>query len=192
MMNSIAVLPADSLLRTVLNVGALHHEDMFALPMQFDGASTYSASQLLGLVLAAFMTDPPKSVTRMMSVRNVLVKPFGLRTASLGCPVSSLASTSPSELFLNQFPVLAQHVDAADDVAQVILGADDKHLKFRACVAVRRFASGGFEVSLANRVQCRNWFGRAYLLAIEGTHRRYVGPIMLAQAVRTALRNVSA
>lgn len=190
MIDSIAVLPADSLLHTVLNVGALHHEDMFAVPVQFDGASKYSASQLLGLVLTAFITDPPKSVTRMMLVRNLLVRPLGLRTASLGCPVSSLASKSPSELFLNKFPVLGQHVDATDDVAQVILGADDKHLKFRACVAVRRLTSGGFEVSLANRVQCHNWFGRLYLFTIEGAHRRYVVPPMLAQAVRGALRNV--
>jgi hypothetical protein len=127
----------------------------------------------------------------MMALRNVLVHPFGLRTSPLGCPVSSLLSPTARGRFAGRFPVHAQSVAADGRTAQVILGADDKHLVFRTCVAVRLLDDGAVEFSMADRVACTHWFGRIYIALIAATHRRVIAPSMLAHAVDSALRSAA-
>ena len=114
-----------------------------------------------------------------------------MRTSPLGCPVSSLLSPSAPLRFDARFPVHSQSVAADGRTAQVILGADDKHLVFRTCVAVRLLDGGTVEFSMANRVACTNWFGRIYMALIARTHRRVVAPAMLAHAVDAALRSAA-
>lgn len=70
------------------------------------------ASQLLAQVLEGFLLNAPSGVSTLMALRNVLVKPLGLRTSPLGCPVSSLLSPKNDNLFANQYPVLDQDVNA--------------------------------------------------------------------------------
>lgn len=50
------------------------------------------ATALLASVSQGFLHNAPGGVSRLMALRNVLVKPLGLRTSPLGCPVSSLLS----------------------------------------------------------------------------------------------------
>jgi hypothetical protein len=126
----------------------------------------------------------------MMQVRNALVKPFGLRTSDLGCPVSSLLSERPDARFDSRFPVLAQRGTRADRVVEVILGADDKHLRFRSCVGVRIEEDGAAVVSLGTRVATKNWFGRVYMHLIDRTHKAYVSPTMLRLAVDHAVKEL--
>ncbi|UUZ57171.1 DUF2867 domain-containing protein [Massilia sp. H-1] len=119
-----------------------------------------------------------------MAFRNVLVKPIGLRTSPLGCPVSSLLSPDTSNLFMpSRFPVLDQSVDAHNLRAQVILGANDKHLVFRSCVGVTIIDGSRVQFTLGTRVRCKNLFGRFYMAAIDRVHRAYVTPMMLSTAV---------
>lgn len=122
-----------------------------------------------------------------MALRNVLVKPLGLRTSPLGCPVSSLLSPDTSNLFANRYPVLGQSINAADTRAEVILGANDKHLLFRSCVSVEVVDNHHVDVMLGTRVHCKNLFGRFYMSAIDYVHRRYVTPTMLRLAVEYAM-----
>jgi hypothetical protein len=89
-----------------------------------------------------------------------------------------------------RFPVHSQSVTSDGRTAQVILGADDKHLAFRTCVAVRILDDGAVAFSMANRVACTNAFGRIYMALIASTHRRVVAPAMLVHAVDAALRSV--
>ena len=98
--------------------------------------------------------------------------------------MSSLLSTAEGPLFLGRYPVIAQKIDADGKRAQVILGADDRHLTFRSCVGVH-VTETGVEVTLGTRVQCRNTFGRAYMAAINGVHHAYVAPAMLRNAVES-------
>ncbi|SHH72338.1 DUF2867 domain-containing protein [Massilia sp. CF038] len=176
-------LPADSLLRTQFADEALHHEDTFVLTLDLAAFKETNATALLSAVLDGFMTAPPTSVARLMALRNVLVKPIGLRTSPLGCPVSSLLSPDKSRLFANRFPVLDQLVDAHNLRAQVILGANDKHLIFRSCVGVSIIEGSRVQVTLGTRVRCKNLFGRFYMAAIDRVHRSYVTPMMLSAAV---------
>lgn len=165
-----------------------HHQDTFSLRLQ--GTTNTTASELLADVLEGFLQYRPAGVSQLMRLRNVLVRPLRLRTSPLGCPVSSLLSTTDGPLFAGRYPVLAQRVDADGRRAQVILGADDRHLVFRSCVGVQ-ITDNGVEVTLGTRVQCRNAFGRAYMAAISGVHQTYVAPAMLRSAVGGAVQRHS-
>ncbi len=161
-----------------------HHEDTFSLHLQ---GSTSTASMLMADVLEGFLHHRPPGVTRLMRLRNALVRPLNLRTSPLGCPVSSLLSTTEGPLFAGRFPVLVQRSDADGKRVQVLLGADDRHLAFRSCVGVQ-LTDSGVEVTLGTRVRCHNAFGRAYMAMINGVHHAYIAPSMLRMAVEGAIQ----
>ena len=123
--------PEGSLLLEQLNDATFHLEDTFSLTMDLADFDQSTATALMSAVLDGFLASPPSSVARMMAFRNLLVRPLGLRTSPLGCPVSSLLSPDKSKLFANRFPVLDQATDEHNSRAQVVLGANDKHLLFR-------------------------------------------------------------
>jgi Protein of unknown function (DUF2867) len=162
-------------------VDGFDHQDSFSLEVETTGLPTYSASQLLAGLLDGFLENRPTAVSRLMHVRNALVQPLGLRTSPLGCPVSSLLNDCPQR-FAGRFPVLAQSVAADDRCAQVLLGADDKHLRFRSCVGVEVLPNGNARFTLGTRVCNRNLFGHLYMRAIDRTHRGFVAPAMLRMA----------
>ena len=181
-------LAGDCLLRGELCGRAIHHQDSFTLTATPARPSTRDAAQWLAATLDGFIDNAPRGVGRMMACRNALVRPLGLRTSRLGCPVSSLLSPSSPVHFDARFPVHAQTIAADGRTAQVILGADDRHLVFRSCVRVRLLGDGDVEFSLSNRVACTNLFGRLYMALIERTHRKVIAPAMLAHAVQAAMQ----
>jgi hypothetical protein len=183
-----ARLAPDSLLRWHLRDRVIHHEDRFTLALPSRGLPERDAAAWLAAVLDGFLASRPRGVTRMMALRNVLVRPLGLRTSELGCPVSSLLSAGAPARFADRFPVHAFEVAADGRSAQVVLGADDKHLVFRSCVAVRLAGDGVVEFELSNRIACRNAFGRFYVAVIDWPHRKFVAPAMLAHAIAAARR----
>ena len=182
-------LPTGSLLRLQLQHRAVHHEDCFVLAAR--PSAERDAAKWLAALLEGFLDNRPSFVSQLMILRNELVRPLGLRTSPLGCPVSSLLGTGSHSLFAGRFPVHAQEVAADGRTAQVILGADDRHLVFRTCVAVRLRDDGVVEFSLADRVACANLFGRLYLALIASAHRKLIAPAMLRHAVDSALRSSS-
>jgi hypothetical protein len=178
-------LPAGSLLAQQLNGKPCQHHDMMLLTLNASDVASTSATVLLSRLLDGFLSNPPAGVSRLMALRNLLVKPAGLRTSPLGCPVSSLLSPGGA-LFDRRYPVLDQHIDSEDRSAQVILGADDKHLMFRSCVGVHVRDGNRVEITLGTRVHCRNLFGRFYMAAIHRVHRAYIAPTMLRMAAEHA------
>ena len=175
--------PRDSLLREQLEL-THQHEDMVRIRLHDPALARAGAPRLLADLLDGFLRNPPSSVSRMMAVRNLMVRPLGLRTSPLGCPVSSLLSPHAETKFDGRFPVFAQMTDTQH--AQVILGADDKHLRFRSSVAVRIVDGAHIELTLGTRVHCRNLFGHIYIALIERVHRHHVGPAMLRLATEHA------
>lgn len=177
-----------SLLDRHFRPARLHHQDRFACAVDAGPLAGWSASDVLDRLLQEFVDNPPVGVTSLMILRNALVWPLGLRRSRLGCPVSSLQGVRPGvERFAHRHPVLAQESSADGLGAKVMLGADDRHLRFRTCVSVRWCAANRLEVSLANRVECRNWFGRAYIFAISGVHRRYIVPVLIRSGLAGVL-----
>ena len=175
----------DSLLRGQLPAGH-HHQDTFVLVLDDVCASDAGASERLAALLDGFVASPPTGVSTLMAFRNLLVKPLGLRTSPLSCPVSSLLGASQGPKFLDRFPVIEQRIDPEDAFVQVILGADDKHLRFRSCVAVRKLGTRQLEISLGTRVACTNLFGHVYMAAIDHVHRSYISPTILRMAAEHA------
>ena len=180
-------VPRDSLLAGQFP-GGFHHEDMFALSLP-RAASTASAQAMLADVLEGFLANRPLGVSWLMRFRNMLVRPLRLRTSPLGCPVSSLLSGERDRLFAGRFPVLGQRVSPDLRHAEVLLGADDRHLAFRSCVGVER-TGDGLRITLGTRVRCNNAFGRVYMALIDGVHRRYISPTLLEMAVAHALQQI--
>ncbi len=178
--------PADSLLQQALPQG-FDHQDYTRLTLPAHSVAGNSAHALLEAVLDGFVRNPPPGVGRLMALRNLLVAPLRLRTSPLGCPVSSLLSDAPGERFAHRFPVHAQATDAADRSAEVVLGADDRHLQFRSCVRVQMVGDGAAVIALGTRVRTLNVFGRVYMAAINRVHRRHISPAMLRMAVDHAL-----
>ena len=178
-------LPAHSLLRGELNDRRVHHQDRFAMVVAAASKAHAGADAgaLLAELLASFLAHRHPGVTRLMAVRNVVVRPLKLRTSPLACPVSSLLAASAPELYAGRYPVHSSRVSADRRSAQVILGADDKHLVFRSCAEVAVLADGRIEFSLSTRVACRNLFGRLYMALISATHRKYIAPRLLELAV---------
>ncbi|MBI1216444.1 MAG: DUF2867 domain-containing protein [Alphaproteobacteria bacterium] len=179
--------PEGSLLREQFADVRIDHDDSFLLTVCGSWIKDVGATQLLAAVLEGFLLNAPNSVSGLMMLRNCLVKPLGLRTSPLGCPVSSLLSPKTDRLFAGQYPVLDQKIDADDSFAQVILGVIDKHLMFRSCVSVRKTGDDSAEILLGTRVHCKNAFGRFYMASIDYVHRRYVAPLMLRLAVDYAV-----
>jgi hypothetical protein len=176
--------PEGSLLNSALPAAG-SHDDCVSVTLSEREVGRASAGELLARVLEGFIENRPVGVSRLMALRNFMVKPMRLRTSPMGCPVSSLLSTDRSCLYAGRFPVLAQHT--SDRSAQVLLGADDRHLIFRSCVSVRLNSDGSAEVSLGTQVKTRNSFGRLYMTAIDVTHRRYVAPCLLRMAIDHAM-----
>lgn len=175
--------PAEgSLLRQQLTDGRIHYQDTFLISLVDASLSRLGARNVLAALLEGFVQSPPVSVSYLMALRNVLVKPLGLRTSPLGCPVSSLLSPQSENMFAGIFPVRDQAINAADTQCQVVLGANDKHLLFRSCVGVNVIGNR-VDITLGTRVRCKNAFGRVYMALIDRVHHRYVAPTLLRHAV---------
>ncbi len=93
----------------------------------------------------------PRWVTTLMALRNLIVKPFGLKTPSHTGPVAAHA--------IGIFPILSETPE------RLIAGFDDSHLDFRVVVDVIAAASGR-EVTATTLVKTHNLLGRTYLALI--------------------------
>jgi hypothetical protein len=182
--------PEDSLLARQLTE-RFEHEDTFLLVLHGYRSSGNLATSLLADVLEGFLHNRPAGVSWLMRLRNLLVMPLRLRTSPLGCPASSLLSADRGRLFCGKYPVLDQAVDPRGQHAEVLLGADDRHLRFRSCVGVRLVGDDA-HIMLGTRVQYRNRFGRFYMSVIDRVHRGYISPAMLGMAVEHAQRRLQA
>jgi hypothetical protein len=183
-------LPNTSLLNTQLLNRHIHHEDYFTLTIPAkDFNNINNATLLLEKVLDGFIINQPAGVTYLMKLRNFIVSPLKLRTSKLGCPVSSLLSDKSCNLFAGKYPVISQQISSDNKLAQVILGADDRHLSFRSCVAVQIHLNETIEFSISTKVACQNKFGIFYMAMISKIHRRYVAPTMLKNALKFVTDN---
>jgi hypothetical protein len=111
------------------------------------------------------MARQPRWAEALLSLRNLLVAPLGLRTSGAGLV--------PPRDMIGIFPVVSQTPD------RLIAGFNDRHLDFRVVVDVTH--SGGVgQVTATTLVKTHNWFGRTYLAIITPFHRLIV-PALLRQ-----------
>ncbi|MBR0724003.1 DUF2867 domain-containing protein [Bradyrhizobium manausense] len=75
------------------------------------------------------------------------------------------------------FPLLSRSAD------ELVVGADDRHLDFRAAILLRPGTAGGRELVVVTVVHCHNRLGRTYLAVIAPFHR-VIARANLEQAAR--------
>ncbi|GAA4123833.1 DUF2867 domain-containing protein [Aminobacter aganoensis] len=112
------------------------------------------------------IVNGPAWIGRLMMLRNLLVRPFGLKTGHGDLP--------PKQKLVGMFPVISEAPE------RMVLGLDDRHLDFRLLVEVRELGAGRQEVSATTLVRPHNRFGRIYLAVVMPFHRIIV-PAMLAR-----------
>jgi hypothetical protein len=98
----------------------------------------------------------PKWVNGLMRIRDLLVGPFGLKTAK---------EANPDKIF----PIIAQNEN------EIIMGINDVHLNFRVSVLVNREKSYIYATTL---VHYNNGWGKAYFLLIKPFHQIIVRSLM--------------
>lgn len=109
------------------------------------------------------MARQPRWAEALLSLRNLLVAPLGLKTSG---------SAAPSDM-IGIFPVVSETPE------RLVAGFNDRHLDFRVVVDVA--APGGVrQVTATTLVKTHNWLGRTYLAIIMPFHRLIV-PALLRQ-----------
>jgi hypothetical protein len=162
----------------------VQHSDAFELLFRpVDKQAT--PKQLLAAVLHGFVDNRPPIATALMRLRNTLVRPLRLRTSSLACPVSSLLGKECDNMF-DDFPVFDSVAD--ESRAEVVLGADDRHVRFRTAVSVAKVGNGQTRLSMSTKLITLNAFGRFYLAAIDVPHRKLISPQIMRFAVAHLIR----
>jgi hypothetical protein len=114
----------------------------------------------------------PAWVAMLMSLRNRIVRPLGLKTVG---PLNAAVDRAPGTYRvgdrIGQFTILSN----SDD--ELVLGLDDRHLDVR--IWVRRsvaLPSGSYVVATA--VKVHNWLGRMYMVPVGRIHPRVVKALM--------------
>jgi len=115
------------------------------------------------------MGRAPRWIDALLTLRNILVAPFGLKTSGAGATVASRD-------MIGIFPVISQTPD------RLVAGFNDSHLDFRVVVDVATRGDGQ-QITATTLVKTHNRLGRTYLAIILPFHRL---------VVRAMLRQVAA
>jgi hypothetical protein len=114
------------------------------------------------------MARQPRWAEALLSLRNFLVAPLGLKTSG--------SSPGVPRDMIGIFPVVSETPE------RLVAGFNDSHLDFRVVVDVT--APGGIrQVTATTLVKTHNWLGRTYLAIIMPFHRLIV-PALLRQVAR--------
>lgn len=112
---------------------------------------------------ALFGTARPDRRVSLLTVRDRLVRPLGLKSSSRHGGA--------------RFPVVAASAD------EVVVGLDDRHLDFRASLVVESDELGDAHLLVTTAVRRHNLLGRCYFGLVKIPHRVLV-PRWTANAVR--------
>lgn len=115
---------------------------------------------------ARVMLRRPAWIGWLMALRNLMVRPFGLKAGPTDIPAGQEQ--------IGFFPLIDETPSA------VVLGLDDRHLDFRLLVEVDELGGGRQSVSASTFVATHNLLGRAYLAIVMPFHRVIV-PAMLSR-----------
>lgn len=111
------------------------------------------------------MARQPRWAEALLSLRNLLVTPLGLKT-------SGATPGAPRDM-IGIFPVVSETPE------RLVAGFNDRHLDFRVVVDVTARV-GVRQVTATTLVRTHNWLGRTYRAIITPFHRLIV-PALLRQ-----------
>jgi Protein of unknown function (DUF2867) len=108
----------------------------------------------------------PGWIGNLLALRNMLVRPFGLKTGA--------DASLPNSSRVGIFPLVSSTPE------RVVLGFDDAHLNFRIVVDVKALNETTRRVTATTLVHRNNILGRVYLASVMPFHKLIV-PTMLAR-----------
>ena len=135
--------PAESAIRDWYPGASLVDSFAVALPA--------AAPTDIGTLATLLFADLPLWFRILLAIRDRAVTLFGVKATG----------DLVAEDYIAFFPVLSRSAD------EIVLGADDRHLDFRASVLLRRADN---RLAVTTAVRCHNLLGRLYLAAILPFH----------------------
>jgi hypothetical protein len=132
--------------------------DAYRMPLKDDGVDARLAAERM-------FGQSPRWINSLMTLRNYLMAPFGLKTPDRAKHAGIAA--------IGVFPIISE------TSRRLVAGFNDTHLDFRVIVDVGTM-DGGRCVTAITRVLTHNALGRIYLAVILPFHRLIV-PSMLRQ-----------
>jgi hypothetical protein len=119
------------------------------------GGTQVTARRVAEIMLAR----GPRWAEALLALRNMLVRPFGLKTSGEGEP-------APGGV-IGLFPVISETTD------RLVAGFNDRHLDFRVVVDIAPSGTGQ-EITATTLVKTHNRLGRIYLAIVLPFHRPIV------------------
>jgi len=102
-------------------------------------------------------------VRALTRIRDVVMATFGVKSSrAIGLDAAAHRPV------IGYLPLLSR------SATELIVGADDRHLDFRAAIQLRADTANGRELVTATVVHCHNRLGRTYLATIAPFHRAIV------------------
>lgn len=113
------------------------------------------------------LADPPGAVAVLMALRNLAMRPFGLKTGQLD-------ESGEHGVF----------TPLARRDSELLVGTDDRHLNFRGNL-VTESSPERTTLTLGTVVKFNNRFGRLYFLPVRPMHAHVIVPMMLRHLAKT-------
>jgi hypothetical protein len=158
------VLMTVSMVQPTIDTNSLLSGAQFADAFSISTATNLTAREAAERMLSR----SPRWVDALMRLRDLIVAPFGLKTAH---------SARQADIDkVGFFPVLSQTPQ------RLVAGFNDNHLDFRVVIDVAAEGAGQ-RVTATTVVLMHNWLGRIYLTVIKPFHRMVVRS-MLRQVTR--------
>jgi hypothetical protein len=129
---------------------------------------------------AIFLTMPPW-ISQLLELRNVIVRPFGLKTS-----IDTVPSGDQDELQLGTAVGVFEVLDRKQS-DEIMLGEDDKHLDYRVSIQLEREEEKCWVV-VSTVVKFNNWLGRAYFAPVRPVHKIIV-PAMMKYGLERSVGN---
>ena len=125
-----------------------------------------SASSDPDLLARFIFSHQPAWIGKLLSVRDLIVAGFGLKTAK---HLATLANDARA----NRVGIFKVY---STNETEIVVGEDDKHLDFRVSVLCSSGPApeSSRQLTLSTVVHCHNLLGRVYILVIAPIHRLVV------------------
>jgi Protein of unknown function (DUF2867). len=159
-----------SVIRSQLPVKSIIANDFGVIDYWDSFRITKPIKESLDKIAADIFTTEPRWVKSLMSVRNSLVRIFGLKTDKLN--QKEIKNFYPVGSRLAHFTVLDRNE------YEIVLGEDDKHLNFRTSVFIDKANSS---IYLSTIVQFNNIGGKIYFFPVKPFHRFIIKSCLKSQ-----------
>jgi hypothetical protein len=165
------IAPTSFPTKSILNTKQYNYVDSFV------GDITDNENKIKAIDVAkAFFSSAPQWVDKLFTLRNKIVRVFGLKTNDNDANRAELLANFKGEVGeqLGLFKVYNSTQN------EIVLGEDDKHLNFRVSLLVEQSSSVPFtkNIIITTTVEFNNWFGKLYFLPVRPFHKLIV-PTML-------------